>query len=263
MRFIGRVGHDATGDGLVDELTAAGVDVRVQRDGRTGTVVVLVEPGGVRTMYPDRAAAGQLGAIEPSWAEGVTWLHVPAYTWCTDGMGAAAADFAALVRRAGAAKLSVDVSSVAVVDEYGPARFNALLTSVRPDVVLATRDEAARLERDAPWLVVIKDGPRPVTIRYPEGSGRARRRGAGRPRRGPHRGRRRLRRGVCRRGHGRGDGSSSGDGRQRARSPHARPGRRFRSLNRSGTHPADRGRARLSCGIHRRSAGDVATWPSG
>ena len=132
VRFIGRVGCDVTGRALADELAAAGVDVRVQRHGRTGTVVVLVEPGGVRTMYPDRAAAGELTTIDPTWGDGVSWLHVPAYTWCTGGMGEATAEFAALLRRSSRLSLSVDVSSIAVVDEYGAERFHALLTSVRP-----------------------------------------------------------------------------------------------------------------------------------
>ena len=50
------------GEQLVASLAAAGVDVRVQRAGRTGTVAVLVEPGGERTMLPDRGAAAELEA---------------------------------------------------------------------------------------------------------------------------------------------------------------------------------------------------------
>src|SRR6478735_2045460 len=52
-RFIGRVGDD--GDGLVDELAADGVDVRVQRGGRSGTVVVLVAPDGEGRCCPTAA----------------------------------------------------------------------------------------------------------------------------------------------------------------------------------------------------------------
>src|SRR5690606_15725897 len=44
-RFVGRVGDDPAGVLLVEALDAAGVDVRVQRGGRTGSVVVIVDPG--------------------------------------------------------------------------------------------------------------------------------------------------------------------------------------------------------------------------
>ncbi|MDE3131176.1 MAG: hypothetical protein KGL16_08465, partial [Acidobacteriota bacterium] len=49
-RFIGRVGDDATGCQLVEQLSQCGVDVRAQRNGRTGAVVVLVDAAGERTM---------------------------------------------------------------------------------------------------------------------------------------------------------------------------------------------------------------------
>src|SRR6478735_7210944 len=67
-RFVGRVGDD--GDGLVARLIADGVEALVQRGGRTGTVVVLVEPEGERTMFPDRAASADLAAIDPAWLAG-------------------------------------------------------------------------------------------------------------------------------------------------------------------------------------------------
>lgn len=170
VRFVGRVGDDVTGEVLVAALAAEGVDVRVQRAGRTGTVVVLVEPGGVRTMYPDRAAAAELGPIEPSWADGVGWVHVPAYTWCTAGMGDAAAAFTERVRSSPDARLSVDVSSVSVVETFGRDRFATLLGELDPDVVLATRAEAALLDPHVPGVLVVKDGPRPVAIRHRDGS---------------------------------------------------------------------------------------------
>ncbi len=65
-RFIGCVGDDPVADMLTGELTAAGVDVRVQRRGRTGTIVVLVDRRGERTMYPDRGAAAALTPVPPA-----------------------------------------------------------------------------------------------------------------------------------------------------------------------------------------------------
>jgi sugar/nucleoside kinase (ribokinase family) len=170
VRFIGRVGDDALGEQLVASLAAAGVDVRVQRAGRTGTVAVLVEPGGERTMFPDRAAAAELEAIDPAWLDGITWLHLTAYSLCTGPAGAAsaAAVAAGRVGREGG-RVSVDVSSVAVVEAFGPARFAAVLDAVAPDIVFATADEAQSLARVPPGVLVVKDGPRPVAITYPGG----------------------------------------------------------------------------------------------
>src|SRR5262249_34856351 len=62
-RFTGRGGAAAAGDRLVNGLVAAGVDARVQRVGRTGTIVVLVAPVGERTMLTDRGASTALTAV--------------------------------------------------------------------------------------------------------------------------------------------------------------------------------------------------------
>jgi sugar/nucleoside kinase (ribokinase family) len=168
VRFIGRVGDDAVGEQLVASLTAAGVDVRTQRAGRTGTVAVLVEPGGERTMFPDRAAAAELDEIEPTWLDGITWLHLTAYSLCTEPAESPAAGAAGLVRRSGG-RVSVDVSSVAVVEAYGRHRFATVLGALAPDVVFATVEEARALVGPPPVMVVVKDGPHPVSLRYPDG----------------------------------------------------------------------------------------------
>jgi len=169
VRFVGRIGDDPLGKRLVADLVAAGVDVRVQRAGHTGSIVVVVEPDEGRTMYPDRGAAAELGPIDGSWAEGVTWLHLPAYSLCAEPAAASTIAFADAVRGRGRCRLSVDVSSTAVVDAYGPGRFTELLARLAPDVVLATAAEAARLTRWLPCTLVVKDGPRPVAVHSPDG----------------------------------------------------------------------------------------------
>jgi len=170
VRFVGRVGDDPLGERLVADLVAAGVDVRVQRAGHTGSIVVVVEPVEGRTMYPDRGAAVELGPIDGSWADGVTWLHLPAYSLCTEPAGSSSIAFVDAVRGRARSRLSVDVSSTAVVDAYGPGRFTELLARLAPDVVFATAAEAARLTRGLPCTLVVKDGPRPVAIHAPDGA---------------------------------------------------------------------------------------------
>jgi sugar/nucleoside kinase (ribokinase family) len=165
-RFVGRVGDDDVGDRLVGELAATGVDVRVQRDGRTGTIVVLVEPGGERTMLSDRGAAVGLTAVDRSALDDVTVLHLPAYSLTADPIGAACVALAVEAHGRGIA-CSVDASSVAELERFGCRPFRALMARVRPEVLFANADEADLLDLERhPWapLVVIKDGPRPVRI---------------------------------------------------------------------------------------------------
>ena len=58
VTLVGRVGDDERGRAAVEELRAAGVDARValDPDRPTGTCLVLIEPGGERTMAPDAGA---------------------------------------------------------------------------------------------------------------------------------------------------------------------------------------------------------------
>jgi sugar/nucleoside kinase (ribokinase family) len=163
-RFVGRVGDDAAGASVVASLADVGVDVKVQRAGRTGCIVVIVEPGGERTMLPDRGAAAELGAIDGSWLDGVTWLHVPAYSLCAEPIGTSTLGAIDVVGAAGG-RLSLDVSSVGAVSAFGVARFVALAAGLDPDVVLATPSEAALLGSWTPRLLVVKHGADPVELR--------------------------------------------------------------------------------------------------
>ena len=105
-------------------------------------MVVLVDGTGERTMLPDRAAAGELSDVDPTWLDGVTWLHVPAYSLLSEPIGSATRELVAHVRGAGGT-VSIDASSVAVIESYGTDRFGALLDDVRPDVVFANEPESA------------------------------------------------------------------------------------------------------------------------
>src|SRR5204862_344788 len=60
--LVARAGNDIAGRTAVAELRAEGVQTRVAIDPvrATGTVVVIVEPTGERTILPDRAGARRL-----------------------------------------------------------------------------------------------------------------------------------------------------------------------------------------------------------
>ncbi len=165
-RFVGRVGDDLLGDRLVSGLTATGVDARVQRVGRTGTIVVLVDPAGERTMLADRGAATELTAVPAGWLGGVSVLHLPAYSLTSEPIASACLGLAVEAVQRGI-PVSVDASSVAVLEAYGADRFRRLLAALTPSVFLANAEEAALLQvaicPPAP-VTVVKDGPRPVVI---------------------------------------------------------------------------------------------------
>ncbi len=168
VRFVGCVGADAIGGALADELAAAGVDVRVQRRGRTGTIVVLVEPDGERTMLPDRGACTLLEHVPDGWLDGVSWVHVPAYSRMGEPLASSVASVIERVRGAGG-RVSIDASSVGALVAHGLDAFTAWLADLRPDVLLANAEEAVLLglvepSRRSAALTVVKRGPEPVLL---------------------------------------------------------------------------------------------------
>jgi sugar/nucleoside kinase (ribokinase family) len=173
-RFIGCVGSDLVGDVLTAELTGHGVDVRVQRRGRTGTIVVFVDGNGERTMYPDRAAAAELAEVPADWLAGAAFLHVPSYCFAAEP---AAASVLGLIRHAGAVgvPVSLDASSTGMICEYGLDRYLSLVDAIQPAVLFANACEAQLLNVTRPefakTMIVVKDGARATTIITPGPSG--------------------------------------------------------------------------------------------
>lgn len=171
VRFIGRVGADAEGDALAGALAQAGVDVRVQREGRTGSIVILVDAAKERTMLTDRGAAAELGDIDPAWLEGTSWLHLPLYGFVPD------VSRAALIRACGWARersvpVSVDLSSVDAMRRLGADGVRSVLADSSPAVVFANADEARVLDgwglgHPADSVVAVKRGAEPVLLRTP------------------------------------------------------------------------------------------------
>ncbi|WP_426325485.1 carbohydrate kinase family protein [Microbacterium sp. E-13] len=165
-RFVGRVGDDTLARVLVGELEAAGVEVRVQRAGRTGSIVVLVDAVGERTMITDRGAAAELDAIDPAWVDGADWVHVPLYGLATPASRRAVTDAATLAAAAGA-RVSLDLSSVASLRELGAEALQEVVAELRPDVVFANEDEAGfatSMGLTPGGVYVVKRGAEPVLL---------------------------------------------------------------------------------------------------
>ena len=166
-RFVGQVGADHLGDHLVDSLRQAGVDVIAHRGGRTGSVVVIVQPGGERTMLTDRGSAVDLDAVNASVLDSVHTLHVPMYSLATGRLSSTARTLIALAHERRII-VSIDASSVSVLESYGIDAVLRLFGELAPRVLLCNEDEAQVLGlTKAPQgidTVIVKRGSRPVRI---------------------------------------------------------------------------------------------------
>jgi ribokinase len=140
--FACRVGDDLPGRRAVDTLLEAGVKVHaaVDRERPTGTCVVLVEPGGERTMLPDPGANDAPVDVPDAWLETGRHLHVVGYALLRDGArpGALAA-----IERAQAAGMtvSVDPSSWALIRDGAIPPVDLLLPNEREAEVLGEQGE--------------------------------------------------------------------------------------------------------------------------
>ena len=166
-RFIGQVGNDNLGEQLCTSLRQSGVDVCTAAEGRTGSIVVLVQPNGERTFLTDRGVASHLSVFDPSHLTGVSIVHVPTYSLAQDPLATTAIQYMQAARTAGAL-ISIDASSTAVLRDYGFGRYAALIESIAPNVFLCNSDEAELLNIDSEHpmpgveLTVIKRGALPV-----------------------------------------------------------------------------------------------------
>lgn len=171
-RFIGQVGDDPIGAALVAELGRTGADVSfVRRGGRTGTVAVLVDPTGERTMLTDRGACMTLADPDPAWLDGVTTLHVPMYSLASGDIASTASTVIGWAKARGIA-VSIDVSSVALIEGMGAAAVRSLLDRLAPDVVFANASEARALGIDSAVsgaVTVVKRGSAPTRLHRPAG----------------------------------------------------------------------------------------------
>ena len=166
-RFLGQVGDDPIGQMLVDDLSDAGVDVScVRRRGRTGTIVVLVDRAGERSMLSDRGAAVELVAPDAAWLDGVGVLHLPLYGLDAEPLASTVMTVVRWAHERGLV-VSVDVSSVELIQRLGRKHVFDLLGELRPHVVLANGDEAEALGiggEVAGAVTVVKQGPDPVIV---------------------------------------------------------------------------------------------------
>jgi len=161
-RLIAARGTDAASSLVAGELARRGVDLSGPViEGKTGVVVSLSDGGRARSMLTDRGVGPMLAAraLDGAWFDGCTWLHLPAYSLVRQPIRGAALAAARRLPR-----LSVDLSSVSVLREFGLTRFRALLARLKPEIVFGTEAEA-ELAGDVPGCeMVVKLGPRGVRV---------------------------------------------------------------------------------------------------
>jgi sugar/nucleoside kinase (ribokinase family) len=171
-RFIGQVGDDLHGQALIDMLRGEGVDVVARRGGRSGTIVVLVDHLGERTMLSDRAGCTALSDPDPHWLDGLDVLHVPLYS-LVEGALAMSATMLIEWAHARGITVSIDASSSSVIVEYGVGRVAEMLVRLHPSVFLCNETEAHVLgvaiepSRIAALVTVVKQGAGPALVMRP------------------------------------------------------------------------------------------------
>ena len=143
-RLITRVGDDERGRELVSNLAGRGVDVRAVWSAEpTGAIAVLVGRDGERAMATDRGASVglRIDDLLDEWLDDVKLIHVPAYSLFVEPIASAARAAISRVRAHGG-MLSIDLSSVAGLLQYGPSRMAYDLARLKPELVFATQAEA-------------------------------------------------------------------------------------------------------------------------
>jgi sugar/nucleoside kinase (ribokinase family) len=127
VRFVARVGV-ADVDRHLDELERFGVEAVLIPDPKahTGSIVVMLDDEGNRTMYTDRGANLHLTVadVSPSLLDGIDVLHVNGYALFSDGPRSAVVALIEEARRRGI-NVTADPSSSAYLGELGASTFLA------------------------------------------------------------------------------------------------------------------------------------------
>jgi sugar/nucleoside kinase (ribokinase family) len=117
-------------------------------------------------MYPDRAAAAELADVPDRWLSGAGVVHLSAYSLV--GPSLSVLRRASDIAHAEGAILTIDASSIALIDSIGPAPFRDLIRTLRPTYIFANGIEAdlgsLRDLATSGTTVVVKNGVEPTEI---------------------------------------------------------------------------------------------------
>ena len=165
-RLLTRRSADPAGRLAEERVRIRGVDVVGPLGPEpAGIIVSLIGADGTRSMLTDRGAGPLLAAadLQPGWLDDVCWLHVSGYALTAQPVLGAALAAAALVRAQGG-RVSIDLASVAAMEEVGPRAFLGRVAECRPAIVFGTQAELHYDPQPAP-LVVAKRGAEGAGLR--------------------------------------------------------------------------------------------------
>ncbi len=136
-------GQDAGPGRLVAESLARwGVEVCGSVAGRAGAVVSVVS-GGARSLASDPGDLDWLAEVAPGpWLDAADWVFVSGYALLRAPDPQRLVDTAAFARSRGA-RVAIDLSSAALVSQFGADAFSDLCSALRPSAVFATDSEWA------------------------------------------------------------------------------------------------------------------------
>ena len=166
-RYVGKRACDAAGSLAAADVERHGVELHGPVvDGRTGTVVSLVDGAGERTMASEPGVSQELRAdeVDAELLEGCRALHVSGYALARAPICEAAEQLAGFANELDVV-VSVDVSAATLVDDA----FRDRLARIAPDVLFANEDEREAVggELAAPtW--VLKRGARGCVFAHEE-----------------------------------------------------------------------------------------------
>lgn len=135
VALVAAVADDAAGSLVRRALAAEDVELRAVPAGATGSVVVLTEPGGERSMLSQRAPFA--AAVGPRLLATDGWIVVSGYLLHEAEAGSLAARIGRLERRR--------VLLGCAVPEERIGGWRAAAEALRPDLLILNREEATRL----------------------------------------------------------------------------------------------------------------------
>jgi sugar/nucleoside kinase (ribokinase family) len=148
------------------------VEPLLQRDGRSPSIIVIVEPDGERTMLPDRGVAMTLTHPGPAALSGASWLHAPAYSLIGEPLGATTNALFQEAVNAGIAT-SLDASSVGALAAWGPEESRRRFSETGAAHLFANEEEVEYLDLIkrpiANMTLIVKRGAGFAEVRDPHG----------------------------------------------------------------------------------------------
>jgi ribokinase len=146
--FAGKVGADALGDLIVEDMQREGVELHVSRTAErdTGVILVLIDQAGQRSMVTNQGADFYLAPEDlPEQAlRSCGHIHITAWSLFTDPPRTAALR-AAQIAKAGGATVSFDPASYQMILELGYDKFARITADLPVDMLFPNRDEGQAL----------------------------------------------------------------------------------------------------------------------